>query len=231
MAEVDVTELVARAREYADARDDGDSPYISDTALLAWLNQENRRLVRRVARLGYAWGETSVDFTSSTTLPVAVLAVTGVYSVSGTIETPLARLVENVRHRTDGRFWTAAKSATSGQVTIAVGTTGTYRAKYIPEPAKLVLAGGGAGEDDQTKYPAGWEEVLVLGAALRAKAKEGSDTESPLLRQLYQDEWEDIEVEASAHSQETIVRNVDIQNPPGYGGTNGPDQTLGWWYP
>lgn len=217
-----VAELITRVREYADARDDGDDPYISDTAILAWLNQENRRLVRRVARLGYAWGLTAVSFTSTidldpTNAPAGVLAIAGVYEIDGTRYRPLPRLVDGYPYDSSRRHWTVTKgqSGTNGYLTIAVGEVGTYEVRYIQAPFRLALTAG-ALQDDTVYLPVGWEEVLVLGAAIRAKAKEGSDTESPLLRQLYQDEWEDIEVEAANNDANTLVRNVDSSSPPGY---------------
>lgn len=228
MATVPVTELITRAREYADARDDGDAPYISDAALLAWLNQEHRRLVRRVARVGYAYDQVTSNFTTSVAL-ADVVAVVGVFEVQGVLLVPVPRLIEGVSQRTDGRFWTAAKSL--GTTTIGVGKTGTYRVRYIPEPFTLVTSAPVGGQALATTLPAGWEEVLVLGAALRAKAKEGSDTESPLLRQLYQDEMDDVEVDAANHSQEPVIRNVDDVYKPGSRGLNDPEYDWNWWYP
>lgn len=211
-----VAELVSRVREYADARDDGDSPYISDTAILAWLNQENRRLVRRVGRLGYAWGLTTLSFSTTQALTDA-LAIAGVFQVDGTRYCPVPRRVEGATYDSARKYWTASKGST-GTTTITVGETGTYEVRYIPAPARLVLTGATPPTTEASVYyPAGWEEVLVLGAALRAKAKEGSDTESPLLRQLYQDEWEDVEVEAANSDAMTLVRNLDAQSPPGWG--------------
>jgi hypothetical protein len=223
-----VTELISRAREYADSRDDGDDPYIGNTAALLWLNHENRRLVRRLARLKYAWGEISTSFTSSTTVTdtSTVVAITGVFETSGDLLVPLPRRLEGAKSISTGRYWTAAKTA-AGVQTITVGETGTYTLKYIPTPEKLVTGTPAGGESDRVYYPAGWEEILVLGAALRMKAKEGADNESPFLRQLYKDEWDEIEVEAAnADSQQTVL-NVDYKHQPGYSGTN---FTTDWYW-
>lgn len=228
---VTVAELVSRVREYADARDDGDDPYISDAAIVTWLNQENRRLIRRLTRLRYAHGPTSTSFSTSTTISAGVVAILSVTETQGTLSCKVPRLVDNAQvTATDGRFWTVSRSATGG-LTVTVGKSGTYTVSYVPIPAVLVLSAPGAGQADSVYYPPGWEEVLVLGAALRAKAKEGADTESPLLRQLYQDEWEDIEVEAAMSDQEPVVINQDQIYRLGWAGTNGYQTTLDWWFP
>lgn len=226
-----VSELVSRAREYADARDDGDDPYISDAALLVWLNVENRRLVRRLARLRYAHGPTTTSFTTSTAITTGVVAIMGVYEVQGVTSTLVPRLVDNAQALvSDGRFWTVSRGST-GSLTLSVGQSGNYAVTYVPPPAQLVLSAPGAGQADSVYYPPGWEEILVLGAALRAKAKEGSDSESPLLRQLYQDELEDVEVEAANSDQSPVVTAVDTTYPLGWSGTNGYRTSLDWWYP
>lgn len=226
-----VTELVTRVREYADARDDGDDPYISDSAILAWLNQENRKLIRLLTRYRYAHGPLSVSFTTTTTVLSGVVAILSVTEVQGTSQVAVPRLLDGAEASvSDGRFWTVTRGAT-GSITVTVGKSGSYFLTYVPAPATLVLATPGAGQADSVYYPPGWEEVLVIGAALRAKAKEGSDTESPLLRQLYQDEWNEIEVEAAHSDQSPTVLNTDILYPLGWSGTNGYRTTLDWWTP
>lgn len=225
-------ELISRVREYADARDDGDSPYISDAAICTWLTQEHRRMARRCARLRFPLSEAvgaGSDVAEGGTLVTAdLLAIIEVMRIDGSLLSGSARLervprrIEGTAWATGGNWWFPTYAGSAANVQF--GKAGRYSIRTVNIPAALTPAGS-------ISLPGGWEEVLVLGAALRAKAKEGSDTESPLLRQLYQDEWEDVEIEAANFANEPVVKNVDRTYPLGFSSVNGSDDPWDWWFP
>jgi hypothetical protein len=62
--------------------------------------------------------------------------------------------------------------------------------------------------------PGTWEDVIVLGAALRCLARTNEDNQ--MIRNLYAEAVAEAETETSNAMSENVIRNTDDIYPPGH---------------
>ena len=211
--------LCQRVRDYADQPSDGQptKSYITDTMIYGWLSKGYRAAVRAMARAGYPLSIFSEEFVApgaSVTLDNTPAVINGVYLVSSsTHKARLPRLVDTVEPSVSGsgraQFWSASV-AIDGTTTINLypsETNYTIQVNYVPESNEIASG-------SESYIPSTYEDVIILGAALRCLARSGERNE--VLKELYNEAVQNAEAEAAHFTSEAAIRNTDDQYPPGY---------------
>jgi hypothetical protein len=216
--------LFARVREYTDqpANGDGTRAFITDTMLGSWLTHEYREMLRACARYGLNLGVTraasSAPGSSISVGSSGVIAILGVYHYDGTTRYALPRINEVVGPGLTGqcaRYWRPSIT-TAGVVTIDLypgESTHQVEYHYIAEPSEITTA------TTTLYFPAHYDEVAVLGAALRAQARSNEDNSG--LRGLYLEAVQAAEA-ALTQGVDRAILNTDDVYRPGY------DQGRAW---
>lgn len=210
--------LLRRVREYADQHDEGDGSrsFVTDNMIYSWLSKGYRTALRAMVRGGYPL---SMALLSSAAPGATVafggvqaLAIASVHVLRGSTLVPLPRLVfgqEITAVGTYAAYWRPAVSS-AGVFTLELypnESIGTVRVKYLPDPADLTDA-------SSVYLPSSWEDVLVLGAALRCGVR--TNEHNQLLKDLYVEALAEAEADTSNAMSENVIRNTDHIYPPGY---------------
>jgi hypothetical protein len=207
------SDLIARAKTYADDDHSADRSWLSDDKWMSLLQTEYGVLYRRWVRLGVCAPSISeTDFSNTYTVGLSgVLAIVGVAEDMG----QYIRILRNAKAAQGHQaIWrgssepnnTALEWAATGMgsaVTVELHprpTSGNFIVRFIPEPARAT--------DPTTNIdlPSGADERLVLGAVRRANLKDS--TASAGLERLIQLADEDLAMTASARSDGPLVKRV-----------------------
>lgn len=170
---VTLTELRTRVRQRSDNEHTG-SAFVTDTEITQLLNTSYQELYGNLVRSGLHTSETTYSITATGAaaydLPSDFYALIGVWYVDSGYRRRLGR--HSVRHRV-GTTQTGVACTyrfKGGDLELAPRPTGgTYELVYIPQPA-LLSAGS-----DVVDGVLGWEEYLVVDAAIKVLQKEESD--------------------------------------------------------
>ncbi len=178
-----VATLMTRAKRLADMEN---SDFVTDAEWRAYLSASYARLYNRLANAGLAPVESTQSITgtgvATYSLPTDWLGTIRIdYLESGSRPVPLVKMSTRNEHEWD--TGQAASQACAYRIAkpniklLPKPSGGTYRHLYIPVPADL------DDDTDTVDGVSGWEDLLVIEAAIAAKMKEESSTE-PLERKL-----------------------------------------------
>lgn len=215
-------QLEARVRAAADCHD----KYVTTSMIYGWLDRERRKLEMMAVRGGFVLHRVQTDVTPTgldqyPLLPSPpIMAVLGVYEVDTSGNGTRLRRLARGNPVDVPRDYFAAKARSYNvyldgndvlQIELRpnVVNGGPYRVYYTPEPAALTTG------SDTVFYPAGWEELLVLGAAVSALAREESS--NPVLERQYREAEARITGEIAAREASeggAAVRNTDYLYAP-----------------
>lgn len=217
MPQFTALQLENRVRAAADTHDN----YVEKSMIWGWLDRERKILDMLIARKGLVLNRSSYDIAlvgdgSEYTLSPSpgIMAVLGVYEVdTASGQGTRFRRLKRASNADPPRMYTASKATHYSLFTDPAGDLnielrpipagGTYRVYYLSEPIPI-------SDDIQVvTYPAGWEEFLVLGAAISALAREESS--NPVLERQYREAGPRIEAEIAAleTAESQVIRNVD----------------------
>lgn len=209
-------DLEARVRAAADSHDN----FVEPAMIWAWLDREALRLDNMLLRKKLSLTRSTVDFTATgaasytPTFTPGCLAILGVYEVDTTSgQGTRYRRLRRASNTDPPRAYTSSRATCYSAYTTPTGvvtlelfpqaSSGTYRVFYAPQRAATTAG------TDAFYYPAGWEELLVLGAAISALAREESG--NSILSAMYRDLKPQIEAEAASFetNESAVVQNVD----------------------
>lgn len=170
---VTLEELITRVRQRTDTVD---SDFVTDEELTQLINTAYKELygmlVTKSLHRSEAVFELEADGSLSYDLPIDFFALMGVYRVLGGScdPQPLERFPD--KYRSGSRSGDAVMYRVSGSkvVLYPVPSSGTYEVVYIPIPGDLI------DPTDLLDGVLGWEEFVVLEAAICVLEKEESDT-------------------------------------------------------
>lgn len=217
MPQFTALQLENRVRAAADTHDN----YVEKEMIWGWLDRERKLLDMLIARKGLVLKREIYDIPlvgdgSEYTIASSpgVMAILGVYEVdTASGQGTRFRRLRRASNIDPPRMYSYSKASQYSFYTDGAGdlnielrpipTGGTYRLYYLPEPTPITS------DIDVVSYPAGWEEYLVLGAAISALAREEST--NPVLERQYRDAGPRIEAEIAALEvgESQVIRNVD----------------------
>lgn len=215
MPQFNALQLENRVRAAADTHDN----YVEKSMIWGWLDRERKILDMLIARKGLVQNRSIYDIPltgdgSEYTLPTGMMAVLGVYEVdTASGQGTRFRRLRRASNVDPPRMYNSNKASSYSLYTDSAGdlnielrpipSGGTYRVYYLAEPAEITS------DIDIITYPAGWEEFLVLGAAISALAREEST--NPVIERQYREAGPRIEAEIAAleTGESQVIRNVD----------------------
>lgn len=164
-------QLRTRVRQRADIVG---SDFVTDTELTQLINTAYNELYGLLVTKSLHRAETTynvvTDGSAGYTVPVDFFGLIGVYRTEGEDKIPLERFPDKFRPGTRTGDATMYRISGSTLVLYPNPSSGTYELVYIPVPAEL------SADDDTLDGVLGWEEFVVLEAAICCLEKEESDT-------------------------------------------------------
>lgn len=220
MASVTVTSLVTQTRQRADLVK---SRFVTDAEVASYVDSRNKELFALLVKhsLIHAEAEQAItaDGSAYYALPDRYFGTLDVMYDQGsnTEFCRLPRLSHRERPRTTGTSQAVGYRITGdGIVLYPAVTSGSYKHYYITSPLQLVETVSDATTETATvNYPMGWEEFIILGAAIDCLSKE--ETVNGALNSKFADMQRRILDEASMRemSEAPTVQNVDREGEPG----------------
>lgn len=233
---VTASELELRVREYCDQPDlgDGNRAFISETMITTWVLAGVREMLRHFGRQGVFFNTTRLESNApgaSITIsePKGILGIQAVYAYNGTSRYPLPRVtgvVGPVLSGSSAQYW-RPNITLDGTITIDLypgETANKIETYYLPDVDAQDLLNAGM------YFPAGWDEVVVLKAALKAQARDKERHSQ--LEDLLRDAMLEAEAASAMHTNDAVVRNVDNQYDAQFDRLSWDDlRTMSWWAP
>lgn len=223
--QIEVQELIDRAKTYVDDEHRAEDAWISPERWLTFFNVERRKLYKQWMRAGLVIPSPTTGYLQGESTEFeGVLAIVGVgKDLGGTIQ-PLPNAAMDAGRQpfwrsatqtsTPGHRWTAFGEGTTVTVELdgfndlvySAGPpeTGNYLIRYIPTLAEVTDA------TDVVDLPDGGDERLVLGMAKRAGIKEAG--RSALIESEIRDYDADLNLTAHAAAGGVKMRRT-VKNP------------------
>lgn len=220
MRSVTLGELRTRARQLSDiGQDAGGGSFIDDAEWTRIIDQAYCELYELLAASGLYFFESTAtlvtDGTASVSLPADHYQTIGVDYAYGTVYQSLTRLSVRERNRFSGSTGgpAIAYRVVGSKLTLypTPPTLQSYLLVYVPAPASLVDAAATATVDGV----AGWEEYVVVDAAIRAKLRE--ETDASALERRKMDLRARIIESAELREVASPTRVVDVYGDDDYG--------------
>lgn len=166
-------QLRTRVRQRTD--NEGPSEFVTDTELNQLINSAYQELYALLARESLHRSESVSTITATGAddyaVPTGLLGIIGVYRTYDLDKVPLERFPD--KFRPGGRTGDALMYRVSGTrlVLYPKPSSGTYDVVYIPTCPVLTV------DADSVEGVVGWEEFIVIDAAINVLAKEESNTQ------------------------------------------------------
>jgi hypothetical protein len=171
MATTTLLQLRTRVRQRADVVG---SDFVTDAEINDLISTAYKELYALLVSKSLNRAETAVGITitgaASYALPTDFFALIGIYRTVGEDQIPLDRFPDKFRPGTRTGDATMYRIQGSTTVLYPKPTAGTYTMLYVPAPAALTV------DADTVNGVVGWEEFLVVDAAICILEKEESDT-------------------------------------------------------
>lgn len=165
-------EMRTRVRQRTDNEN---SSFVSDSELTQLINTEYKELYGLLVRHSLQRTEDTQTITangsSSYALDGDFYSVIGVFRTEGSVRVPLSRHTERFRPGSVAGTATSYRIVNSTLVLYPKPASGTYEVIYIPVPAEL------SADVDTMDGVLGWEELVVVNAAIKVLQKEEADYE------------------------------------------------------
>lgn len=229
MATVTVSDMITKVRQKADMVN---TRFVTDTEVAGYLDSRNKELYGILVRYQLLQDEVEQTITADGSayyaLPARHFSTLDIYydQGSGTELVRLKRLSHRDRPRTSGSSQAVGYRLTGdGVVLYPAVSSGTYKHYYVPSPLELVeTVSDATTEVASVSYPMGWEEYIILGAAIDCLAKE--ETINQALNKKFSDMERRIADEASLREQSETqtVYNADSED-------GDPGRVVGWARP
>lgn len=224
-------EIRTRVRQRSDTEN---STFVTDAELNQLINTSYAELYALLIRHSLQRAEITFPIAANGAadyaLPADFFSVIGVYHIPSSDNSyPLERLPDKFRPGTRSEEVSTGYRLTGNRLMLYPRSTGSYELVYIPVPGLMTL------DTDQMDGVLGWEEFVVVDAAIKVMHKEESNTNHLLLeRQHLIDRIMD-EANAVEFTTTPMIQNVydDWRDgiDPVY--TNGRRRGVwdwGWWY-
>lgn len=198
-----LSELRTRVRQRTDNEN---SNFVTDDELTQLINTEYKELYGLLVRYSLQRTEStstiSADGSSSYALPSNFYSLIGVFRTEGQAQVRLSRFGERFRPGTVTGTACQYRLQGANIVLYPTPSSGTYTVLYIPVPSDL------SADADTVDGVLGWEELVVINAAIKVLQKEEADTS--VLKQDRQELLMRIKMEADAveFTEDWVVADV-----------------------
>jgi hypothetical protein len=225
---VTLAQLITRIRQRTDTEN---SEFITDAELTQLINTSYKELYGLLVRASLHRAETTyavvTDGSASYTLPTDFFGLIGVYRTYSQDKVPLERFPDKFRPGERTGDATMYRVVGSAVVLYPKPSSGTYDLVYIPVPGELVSAA------DELDGVLGWEEFVVLDAAINVLEKEGSNTTTlerkrAMILQRISDEAQMVEFTETPRIQNVRAPWRDLSDPADWAPGRGDGYDDGW---